>query len=196
MVILASSSPRRRELLAELGVVFDVIKPDVDETQHAGEPPIAYVRRLSKAKAHAVQARLATPQVVLAADTSVILAADTIGIDEAGEILGKPADAHEAHAMLARLRDRTHLVVTAFTLLSDTLEHTQHVVTRVTMRAYSDDEIAAYIASGDPFDKAGSYAIQHPVFAPVARLEGSYSNVVGLPVEAVACALRCAGVLA
>lgn len=194
-MILASSSPRRRELLATLGVSFDVLKPDVDETQHDHEAPIAYVRRLSRAKAHAAQARLAAPHAILAADTTVILAADTIGITDMGEILGKPANAIEAHTMLVRLRERGHVVVTAFTLLTESIEHTQHVLTRVTMRNYSDAEIADYVASGDPFDKAGGYAIQHEGFRPVARIDGSYTNVVGLPIEAVTLALRCAGLL-
>ena len=187
-LILASSSPRRRELLASLGVEYSIIKPEIDETQHDGEPPLAYVRRLSKEKAHAVAEQLQSQATILAADTVVILAADTIGIDGEGEILGKPADADEARAMLKRLRGRDHLVVTAFTLLktgTESSNHTQDVQTRVTMRDYSDAEIEDYIATGDPFDKAGSYAIQHPEFRPVADLSGSRTNVIGLPLDEV-----------
>lgn len=175
--ILASGSPRRRELLSGLGITFTVIKPDIDESVRAGEDPVAYVRRLSQEKAAAVASGLSGPAAVLAADTTVIFE---------GEILGKPADAAEAHAMLDRLRGATHLVCTALTLLrtdEPARARTEHTCTSVVMRAYSDDEIAAYIASGDPFDKAGGYAIQHTGFAPAARVEGSPSNVMGLPIE-------------
>ena len=146
------------------------------------------MRRLSKEKAHAVAEQLQSQATILAADTVVILAADTIGIDGEGEILGKPADADEARAMLKRLRGRDHLVVTAFTLLKTgtvSSNHTQDVQTRVTMRDYSDAEIEDYIATGDPFDKAGSYAIQHPEFRPVSDLSGSRTNVIGLPLDEV-----------
>jgi septum formation protein len=198
-LILASSSPRRRELLASLGVQYEIIKPDVDETPLAGEAPLALVRRLSREKALAAARQLQARQFVLAADTIVILAADTLGVDERGEVLGKPASADEARAMLRALRGRAHLVCTAFTLLRADAPHdahTQVVATRVHMRDYTDDEIEAYIATGDPFDKAGSYAIQHEVFQPVARIEGSYSNVVGLPTDEVGAALRQWGVIA
>ncbi len=213
--ILASSSPRRRELLGSLGIPFTVIKPDIDETQRPDEPPLVYVARLSQEKAGAV-ARIyphpLTPslpqglplvalrkeggQIILAADTVVILGADTLGVDEDGDILGKPVDADDARNMLRRLRGRTHQVCTAMTLLNLTPnpspsgrgEQNKHLqpITRVTctdvtMRDYSDAEIDAYIASGDPFDKAGSYAIQHLVFRPVAKIDGCYTNVVGLP---------------
>jgi septum formation protein len=193
-LILASSSPRRRELLAQLGVRCTVHKPDVDETPLPNEAPLAYVQRLSQAKAHAV-AQAQAGQSVLAADTVVILSADTMGISAEGDILGKPADAEEARAMLRALRGRAHVVCTAFTLLGDFAPYTQAVQTVVTMRDYSDADIEAYIATGDPFDKAGSYAIQHEGFRPVAHLEGSYSNVVGLPVDEVRAALIAHGVI-
>jgi septum formation protein len=198
--ILASSSPRRRELLSSLGVEFLVIKPDIDESQHPVEPPLDYVRRLSIEKAQAVAAKLDAPAVVLAADTVVILAADTIGVLD-GAILGKPADADEARAMLQQLRGRAHTVCTALTLLqSHPALHTSHSTTELTlttvyMRDYSDDEIQAYIATGDSFDKAGSYAIQHEGFHPVARIEGSHTNVVGLPVETLTAMLQKLGAL-
>lgn len=191
-MILASSSPRRRQLLSEMLASFEVIKPDVDETQLEGEAPQVYVQRLSQQKAQAVAVRMEPEVTVLAADTVVILAADTIGIHENGEILGKPLDADDARQMLRRLRGRDHRVCTAFTLFHDGHMHTEIVCTVVTMRDYSDAEIDAYIATGDPFDKAGSYAIQHEQFRPVTRINGSYSNVVGLPVEQVRAALvRC-----
>lgn len=175
--VLASGSPRRRELLGSLGITFTVIKPDIDETERPGEDPVAYVRRLSQEKAQAVAERLSEPSAILAADTTVFFE---------GRILGKPADAAEARAMLAALRDTAHTVCTALTLRrTDSPAHsrTEHAITTVIMRAYSDAEIDAYIASGDPFDKAGGYAIQHAGFAPAARIEGSYTNVMGMPVE-------------
>ena len=196
-LILASGSPRRRALLSQLGLPFRVLVPDVDETPLLNEAPIAYGLRLAQAKAQAVAERLHQGQTVLAADTVVILAADTLGVDEQGEILGKPQDADQARAMLRRLRARTHLVCTAFCLLAlpTRQQHRQAVQTLVTMRDYSDAEIEAYIATGDPFDKAGGYAIQHEGFSPVAHLQGSYDNVVGLPLAEIGQALRRFGLL-
>ncbi len=188
-LILASSSPRRRELLAGLGIPFSIIKPDIDETQYPDEPPLVYVQRLARQKAQAAAAQLESDAAVLAADTVVILAADTLGITPDGVILGKPVDAADARLMLQRLRNKPHIVCTAFTLLHKNSTHHQElsrfVQTIVTMRDYTDAEIDAYIATGDPFDKAGSYAIQHEGFHPVAAIEGSYSNVVGLPIDEV-----------
>ncbi len=180
--ILASSSPRRRELVGTLGIPFSIHKPDIDETQHLGEPPLDYVQRLSREKAALIAAQIPTPATVLAADTVVILGADTLGIDSEGQILGKPVDADDARAMLRRLRGRVHQVCTSITLhpLGD-IPITRLTRTDVTMRDYTDAEIDAYIKTGDPFDKAGSYAIQHPTFRPVARIDGCYTNVVGLP---------------
>lgn len=185
--ILASGSPRRRALIASLGITFDVLKSDIDETQHPGEAPLVYARRLCQQKAAAVMTQLAA-RVILAADTIVILA--TSGAD--GPLLGKPENAAEARDMLRRLRNRPHQVCTAFTVLctgADSQQITHVEQTTVHMRAYSDDEIEAYIASGDPFDKAGGYAIQHQGFNPVARIDGCYNNVVGLPLCAVKRAL-------
>ncbi len=175
--VLASSSPRRRELLTSLGLVFRIIRPDIDETQHPDESPYDYVQRLSIQKAAAVAEQLDPP--------AVILAADTVVIDE-GEILGKPENDADARRMLRRLRGRTHQVCTAITLhrLDDPPQRsTRLTCTAVTMRPYTDAEIEAYIATGDPFDKAGGYAIQHAEFAPVAHLDGSETNVIGLPLE-------------
>ncbi len=169
---------------------FTVIKSDIDETQRPGENPFRYAERLSQEKAAAVTDRVGTAAIVIAADTIVVVAADTIGVlgDSAdGAILGKPTDADDARQMLRRLRASTHTVCTALTVvrLEKGVRHTRTALTltQVTMRAYSDAEIDAYIATGDPFDKAGAYAIQHPEFAPVAAIDGSYSNVVGLPIE-------------
>jgi septum formation protein len=199
MFILASSSPRRRDLLTGMGIPFSIIKPEVDESLQPGEPLLDYVQRLSREKAARVVASLSGAATVLAADTVVILAADTMGIDPAGELLGKPADAGEARVMLRKLRGRVHQVYTALTLLVHPPEGgppAQTALTRtdVTMRDYTDAEIEAYIASGDPFDKAGAYAIQHEGFHPVARIEGSYSNVVGLPTETLEQMLAQAGI--
>lgn len=208
--VLASSSPRRRELLESLGLIFETIKPDIDETEHEGEPPLDYVRRLSAEKAGAVAARLVSEAherdaLVIAADT-IVLAADTIGVEGEPEhemLLGKPQSAEEARWMLRKLREYPHTVYTAFRVVKIsplpedeyTMEYVDDLVaTRVMMRDYTDDEIEAYIASGDPFDKAGSYAIQNEAFHPVAEIDGCYTNVVGLPLCAVKRALAKFGV--
>lgn len=189
LFILASGSPRRRQLLEALGIRFIVVKPEIDETQRAGEVPLAYVRRLSVEKCAAASARAAAehPQIAASGIDVVTLAADTVVIHD-GEVLGKPADAAEARAMLRRLRGGAHTVCTAITLRhsrrgEQLSQLTDHACTTVIMRGYSDAEIDAYIATGDPFDKAGGYAIQHEGFRPAAAVEGSRSNVIGLPVE-------------
>ncbi|MFQ3566718.1 MAG: Maf family protein [Aggregatilineales bacterium] len=189
LFILASGSPRRRQLLEALGIRFIVIKPEIDETQRHGEAPLDYVRRLSVEKCAGASDRAAAehPQIAGSGTNVITLAADTIVIHK-GEVLGKPANAAEARAMLRRLRGEAHTVCTALTLRctrgsDQPVQLTDHACTTVIMRSYSDDEIEAYIATGDPFDKAGSYAIQHEGFQPVAAVEGSRSNVVGLPVE-------------
>ena len=182
--ILASSSPRRRELLAQLGLRFEIVKPDIDESRRDAEDLIAYAERLSREKAQAVAH-------LLDGGPALIISADTIVLD-GGELLGKPADAADARRMLRQLRGRAHVVVTAFTLhrASDAPRViTRHARTLAYMRDFNDAEIEAYIASGDPLDKAGAYGIQNDAFRPVARIEGSYSNVVGLPLEALAEAL-------
>jgi len=172
-LILASGSPRRRQLISLLGLPFSIKTARVDETPLAGEPPTELVLRVSQAKAFAVDS--ARPdELVVAADT--IVAVD-------GQVLGKPADPDEAVRMLRLLRGRSHLVYSAISVW--------HVASRrmvcglaestVWMRTYSDEEIAAYVDSGDPLDKAGAYAIQHPGFDPVARVEGCWLTVVGLP---------------
>lgn len=183
-LILASGSPRRRALLAALGLTFAVDSADVDETPLPGESPGALVCRLCRAKAEAVALRH-PGAVVLAADTVVALQ---------GTLLGKPADSEEAAAILRALRNRTHQVHTAVCVARDGELTARLCVCDVTMRAYSDAEIAAYVATGDPLDKAGAYAIQHPAFSPVARWEGCYAGIMGLPLRLAADLLRAAGV--
>lgn len=193
-LVLASGSPRRRELIASLGIDFTVIKSDIPEAPQPDESPSDYALRLSREKAAAVLASLDRDGVVLAADTVVVLAADTLGVTvdpvQGGTLLEKPADRDEARAMLRRLRGRDHHVMTAFTLRdSSGQQRSELVKTTVTMREYPDDELEAYIVTGDSLDKAGGYAIQHNGFRPVARITGCYNNVVGLPLCAVKRAL-------
>jgi septum formation protein len=185
VLVLASGSPRRVALLQGLGLAFQVAPADVDESPLPGEAPETVAVRLAEAKAAAVRAHH-PGAVVLAADTVVALH---------GRALGKPADAAEAAATLRSLRGRCHTVLTAVCVTGPSAAPLAAVArSSVRMRHYSDREIAIYVASGDPFDKAGSYAIQHPTFRPVASLEGSYTNVVGLPVELTAELLARAGV--
>jgi septum formation protein len=174
--ILASASPRRRELLGLLGYPFEVIVSGADEDAHLDAGPAAYVLHTARHKAETVARELPPAgdarRLIIAADT-------TVAID--GIILGKPATAHEARAMLVALRGREHDVHTAVCVVaSDGREETSVHTAVVTMRDYSDVEIEAYIATGDPFDKAGGYAIQHPAFRPVAALAGCYLGVMGL----------------
>jgi septum formation protein len=173
-LILASASPRRRELLARLRADFTVIASDVDETLDAGPLPEA-TTRLALRKARAVAARV-REGVVLGADTLVV-------ID--GEALGKPRNAVEAASMLRRLRGRWHEVITAIAVVDAATgrEAAEAVITRVRMADYTDADIDAYVATGEPLDKAGAYAIQGRGGALVAGIEGSYTNVVGLPVD-------------
>jgi septum formation protein len=177
-LILASNSPRRRQLLALSGWDFKVSVADVDESLFPqNEPPADYVLRLAETKARAAPAR--SDQVVLAADTTVV---------DGSEILGKPKDKAEAFSMLTRLRGHTHQVYTGVALLrqSDGLLLKELCVTDVPMRNYSDEEINAYIETGDPLDKAGAYAIQHSQFHPVTNVSGCYTSVMGLPLCQVA----------
>ncbi len=183
-VILASASPRRRDLLASLGVSFRVVVADIDEAAHPGESPQLLAARLAATKARTVAARVSASNgqsQTQTADELVILAADTVvAIDAA--ILGKPRDDAEALAMLLALRGRSHRVLTGLALaVGDTVAWTSVVETAVLMRSYGDDEVDAYIASGLPFDRAGAYGIQDAEFRPVAQIDGCYTNVVGLP---------------
>ncbi len=186
MIILASGSPRRRELLGLTGLTFRLTKADIDETPRPGEAAADYTLRLSREKARAVMDAVTDDAVILAADTTVA---------DGDTILGKPADPDEARAMLRRLRGRVHHVYTALTVIETAsgCSVSEIAVTDVPMRDYSDDEIEAYIASGDPFDKAGGYAIQNAGFHPVTALSGCYANVVGLPLCHLIRALRVVG---
>jgi MAF protein len=172
-LVLASASPRRREILATLGLPFVVRAGDVDESPLAREEPASLARRLAEAKARAVAAN-AGERYVAGADTVVVLD---------GALLGKPADDAAATAMLRSLRGREHQVVSGVAVLDRIAGRCAvgALSTRVWMRDYGDDEVARYVASGEPLDKAGAYAIQDPHFRPVARIEGCYLNVVGLP---------------
>jgi MAF protein len=187
-LVLASASPRRRELLARLGLSFEVRPVDIAEEFTGGDGPEVAARRLAREKAEA--ARLTNGEAaILAADTVVVLD---------GEMLGKPGDAEEARDMLRRLRGRTHEVISAVALLppGERAVLARHPVTLVTMRSYSHAEVEASIARGDPFDKAGAYAIQDAAFRPVESYEGCYCNVVGLPLWPVIEMLRKAGIAA
>lgn len=174
-LVLASASPRRRALLTALGLEFEVRTADVDESPRMGERPAAYALRVAGEKAAAIAAAHGGgPVRILAADTVVVL-------DDA--ILGKPDSAETAREYLKRLRGRRHLVLTAVVATDAGTGRSvrETCCTGVWLRRYSAAEVEAYIASGDPFDKAGGYAIQHPEFQPVAALQGSEANVIGLP---------------
>lgn len=170
-LVLASASPRRRELLASLGLPFDVVPSEVDEDSEERDP-VRLARLLARRKAEAVAAER-PKALVIGSDTVVALD---------GALLGKPADAAEAREMLRALRGRTHEVVTGVAVALGGRVAVDHGHTGVRMRDYTDAEIEAFIASGSPFDKAGGYAIQDPAFAPVERFEGCRCNVIGLPV--------------
>lgn len=190
MIVLASRSPRRRELLAQLGVEFQVLDPGIDETPRGGESPEALVARLATEKAQAVSARLddcdgGGDAVVIGADTEVVLDNET---------LGKPRDAAHASALLERLSGRCHTVLSAVAVTRAGKTGVRVSASRVCLRELSADECRAYAASGEPLDKAGGYAIQGFAAAFVRSIEGSYSGVVGLPLFETAELLREAGV--
>lgn len=171
---LASASPRRRELLAQVGLVPEILVQDIDETQRAGEAPEAYVTRLAREKAQAAlrDARRRLPLPVIAADTTVVCA---------GEVLGKPATFDEARRMLRLLSGRTHQVLTAVAVMQQDECEAALVVTQVRFRVLDDSEIEAYWATGEPRDKAGAYGIQGLGAMFISRIDGSYSGVMGLP---------------
>ncbi len=191
---LASKSPRRRELLALCGWKYRVLSLDVDETPLPSEHGIDYVRRIAHQKVVLGAGKAGPDGIVIAADTAVI---DQPIAGEA-EILGKPIDQLEATGMLLKLRGHMHQVHTAVSILSkkDGTILSDLCTTDVPMRGYTDDEITAYVASGDPMDKAGAYAIQHAGFHPVDGLEGCYANVMGLPLCHVTRTLAKLGILA
>jgi len=191
MIYLASASPRRHELLRQLGIEFQALPAAIEERPLADEAPRDYVMRLAAAKARTgaavVAARGLAPRPVLGADTEVVLD---------GKILGKPADAAQARAMLASLSGRTHAVLTAVAIIAGDQAHTALSESRVTFGDLSDAEIERYWASGEPADKAGGYAIQGRAAAFVKRIEGSYSGIVGMPLYEVVELLRKVGVMA
>ena len=184
-VILASASPRRRQLLAAAGIEFQVIESGVPELHRAGELPTDYALRVARDKAVAVSSRF---------PDAIVVGADTIVVGE-DRILEKPADAADARRMLKLLSGRTHTVITAFALAraGKTVENSP-TESRVTFRPLSDDEIEAYIATDEPFDKAGAYGIQGVGGGFIAHVEGSRDNVMGLPTERVVAALARYGV--
>lgn len=174
-LVLASASPRRRELLEAAGWGVEVRPADLDESRLPGEPAAGYVLRLACAKARAI-APQAGSACVLGADTTVALG---------DELLAKPADEAEARAMLARLSGRAHEVLTGVCLIDRGVEAAAVETTRVEFAPLSAEEIDAYVASGEPEGKAGAYAIQGRAACFIPRIEGSYSNVVGLPLALV-----------
>lgn len=187
LILLASQSPRRRELLSCTGLGFDVTSADVDESILPDEKPADYVLRLAESKARASARDAEDAQVVIGSDTAVV---------DADQILGKPRDAREAEAMLLQLRGRTHQVYTAIAIFrpDDGMLETDLCISDVPMREYNDAEMDTYIQSGDPLDKAGGYAIQHAGFHPVESFSGCFASVMGLPICHTARALEKAGV--
>jgi len=189
MLILASGSPRRRELLTQAGYVFEVRAAEIDESLREGEEPVAYVTRLAREKAEAVfrkvAGELAGGITVLGADTSVV-------VD--GVILGKPRDGEDAARMLRMLAGRRHEVITGVAVVKDGRVEVVSETTWVEFLPVGEAEIAAYVASGEPMDKAGAYGIQGWAARWIPRIEGCYFNVVGLPVARVAAMLDGAGV--
>ncbi len=187
MLHLASKSPRRRELLARLGLDFGVLDIEVVEERAPGESPDAYVARVAREKAGAGLLRVvAVPgAVVLGSDTEVVLG---------DEVFGKPADAADAEAMLRRLSGRSHRVLTAVSLVSAGREASVLVESEVSFAGLSDADIAEYVASGEPMGRAGAYAIQGGAERFIRRLAGSYSGVMGLPLHETAGLLRGFGI--
>ena len=165
---LASASPRRRKMLAALGLDFNIVVPEVDETPPPNEKPRVFAERMASEKAHAVS------------DDGIIIAADTIVVQNE-TILGKPADAAHARVMLRSLSGAEHEVITGVCITDSTRTVVFSARTRVVFRMLNDDEIEDYIATGEPMDKAGAYAIQGGAAHMVRCIDGSYTNVVGLP---------------
>jgi len=172
MIVLASGSPRRRELLQQVGVDFQVKVFEIDESSRPNENPADYVLRLAQAKARTAQAQLPSDCVVIAADTTVTIA---------GQILGKPTDQADAFAMWRLLSGQTHQVLTAVAVARGDTLLSQVVQTHVSMLPLSEQQMLVYWDSGEPIGKAGGYAIQGRAAAFIPRIDGSYSNVVGLP---------------
>src|SRR5258708_18741274 len=187
-LILASASPRRAEILRTIGWPFEALPADIDETRRAGEDAVAYVERIARAKAEGS---------VLRVPGSTILGADTVVVIE-DEILGKPRDDEDARRMLRLLRDRWHQVLTGVALVDGDpgSANVAHEVTEVRFAAMSEDEIDWYVATGEPRDKAGAYAIQGQGARFIKEIRGDYLNIVGLPVRLVYELLGTGGALA
>ncbi len=188
LLILASASPRRRELLHQAGFVFEVQAADVDETPAPGEDPVALAIRLARAKVEAL------PR----AENTVLLAADTVVVAPSGELLGKPSGPEDAARMLGLLAGATHRVVTGVCVGSaqaaEARTEVAAALTYVTVHTLSPSEIAAYVATGEPMGKAGAYAIQGRAARWIPQIHGDYANVVGLPLALTATMLAAAGV--
>lgn len=182
-LILASSSPRRADILRNAGISFTVVSSAVDETAYANETPQQIVQRLADAKAELVAARSVGSAIIIAADTVVV-------IDK--QMLGKPRSTEEARRMLEMLSGRTHSVTTGVTLIRlPEMQRRQFVETTLVHFAHlSSEDVSRYLATGEPFDKAGAYAIQGHAGRYIPRIEGCYFNVVGLPIARVVAALR------
>lgn len=174
LIVLASNSPRRRQLLSWLDLPFTTTLADIDESPAVGENPAEYVTRLAGEKARACARFAPFGGVVLAADTTVA---------DGDRIIGKPIDLEDAGKILRQLRKRTHWVHTAIVLSTPSRGTLMEDLcsTAVKMRDYTDEEINEYLATGDPMDKAGAYAIQHPEFHPVEKMNGCFASVMGLP---------------
>ncbi len=183
-IVLASGSPRRRQLLAEAGLSFECAESGVEERRAPDEGAREYALRMAREKASAVSCR---------APDAIVIGADTV-VECAGEILEKPADEADARRMLAKLSGREHLVVTAFAIFAaGGMIESEAVESRVSFRRLSESEIADYIATGEPFDKAGAYGIQGIGGGFIERVDGPQDNVMGLPVRSVMAALARAG---
>jgi len=176
MFILASNSPRRRELLSLIGIDFSIHSPDIDEIRKKDEKPVDFALRMSLEKAMHVFGFHEGFDFLLSADTIVV-------IDD--EIIGKPKGDEDAFRMIRKLSGRTHKVITAYTIMNQRVSISEHVSTEVTFKTLTDDEIARYIETGEANDKAGAYAIQGFAAYMVESINGSYSNVVGLPLAEV-----------
>ena len=183
MIILASNTPRRREILADLGVEFRVFSADADESCDITDP-VLFAEELARRKGEAAYRLLADTEGEEYAKSAIIISADTVVAAE-GEILGKPRDVSDARRMLSLLSGRTHSVITGIGVTAQGVTYVSHSNTKVVVDSIPEDEIDRYIASGDPMDKAGAYGIQSGFSRWVRAIDGCYFGVVGLPVNAL-----------